>query len=194
MHYLRLFCKMFDGFVEVFRSQCRDIGIFYSMNDGIGKGRAYDGDKLLLKECTNALGISIYVKSLLLSKYNRSFCEQHAVSSHTEEEDGCTICQKAKNLFFSIEYIRLIKIRSRNRINIINAELHHGKLQETIGTLSKLEDIHNKSTHQQEIMESSLKRLERLQERNEIITKRWHYISLIFAVASIIFAVVSLFR
>jgi hypothetical protein len=150
IHYLELFGEMFDGFVKDYRSRSIESDILYTMDDVEGeaeeqkkkiynrKDRAYKIYKNLLRLCTNALGISVYAKSLLMSKYNKSFSEQHLIASHQEGENGYTICQKAINLYNSIDYIRLIKIRTRNRLNITTTENIRKTIEENEKTSNKL--------------------------------------------------------
>ena len=158
MHYLNIFEKMFSRFVEDFSGQSKMIDDYYSEGEGEetgrGKNRAFAASNFLLNECTNALGISLFTNSLLLSKYNHSFKitsltgkTKKTIISDIEREscnEGCTICQKAINLLSSVEQIRLIKIRCRNNVNAASALLNADQHNELKYSLDELKANHEK--------------------------------------------------
>ena len=222
LHYLSLFEEMFSRFLGDFRTQSEIIEKFYSGGaGGEGKDRAFKASNFLLSECTNALGISLFAKSLLLSKYNHSFKvtkrgEENGDPNQAEDChkacDDRTFCQRAINLYSSIEYIRLIKIRSRNFLNIavalLNAERQNslkesldrleslqGKMDSNFIELTKLQsDINGQVTETtvlQKTMNTAIEEVRKIQQTAETTSKRWNKISLVLGGTSLVLGGIS---
>ena len=166
MHYLHFFEKMFSSYVNDFRDKSKKIDDFYSMPKGEGIYRAFKASAFLLNECTNALGISIYAKSLLSSKYNCSF--QPLTDNNTE----CAFSQEAINLLNSIEHIRLIETRYRNRLN----DVRQSDIEIALDELRK--NIYD---------------VERIQAEAERISKKRNTVSIFLGVSSLLLGLLSIY-
>lgn len=127
MHYLNYFEMMFYGFVKDFSSQSISLA-----NRNVKKARILKAYRYFLKRCTNAIGIGDYVNVLLLSKSNKSFFasfrdeypDEHRIRSfYTGPSDQRTFSQKSKNLYLSIEYLKILKDRALYSLNLVESKM-----------------------------------------------------------------------
>jgi hypothetical protein len=194
MHYMIHFEEMFRSFVDDFEYKKERIDFYYSMSDGIGKDKAFNSYKRLLDECTNALGISLFTNTLLLSKHNKAFKaanfeDRENTSVNSENRQGennslCTFRQSAINLSQSIEYVRLIKISSRNFLNVAIALVN-------LDSLSRLNALQEEMTLSIKDVKGIQNKMDIASEIRDATSKRRDTISLSLGIISLFLGIIS---